>query len=170
MSEDYRRPLGYESYRVYRDSSVWSETSQKFLKPIKASSGYIHVTLTNEYGPKAMSLHSLVATVWLGERPAGMVVNHIDNNRANNKVENLEWVTQSRNVKHAYEIGARVIDERHRQRARELGAKRRKTSTELDREVIEAYSPKRGIKTQLSRNFNISRDIVKRILKENGIE
>ena len=56
-------------------------------------------------------MHSLVATAFLGEAPEGMTsVNHIDKNRGNNRIENLEWSNSQLQAEHAHNIGVEVYD------------------------------------------------------------
>ncbi|MBS4194358.1 HNH endonuclease signature motif containing protein [Lederbergia citri] len=50
--------------------------------------------------------HLLVAEAWIGPIPEGMTVNHKDLNKFNNEVENLEIISKSDNLKHAWENGA----------------------------------------------------------------
>ena len=52
-----------------------------------------------------MSGHKLVTRAFLGECPDGMEVNHIDGDKTNNRLDNLEYVTHSRNMVHAFESG-----------------------------------------------------------------
>jgi hypothetical protein len=62
-------------------------------------------------------VHKLVTETFLGPCPAGLCVNHKDANKLNNHISNLEYATQSRNVRHAMEHGlfnfvsARLTDE-----------------------------------------------------------
>lgn len=53
-------------------------------------------------------IHSLVARAFLGSRPSGKEINHIDGNRLNASATNLEYVTRSKNAKHAFALGLRV--------------------------------------------------------------
>jgi len=59
------------------------------------------------------SVHRLVAKAFLGDPPENSVVNHIDGNKQNNSVANLEYVTQSENVVHAYKLGLCKTGEEH---------------------------------------------------------
>lgn len=47
----------------------------------------------------------LVALTFLGDPPEGYTVNHIDGNRMNNAVENLEWLSRADNIKHGFRTG-----------------------------------------------------------------
>ena len=67
--------------------------------------GYKAVTLTNENGVLAYcAVHRLVAEHFLGDC-TGMQINHIDGNKENNNVTNLEICTMSQNILHAYKNG-----------------------------------------------------------------
>ena len=67
--------------------------------------GYKAVTLTNENGVIAyLAIHRLVAEHFLGDC-TGMQVNHLDGNKQNNVVTNLEICTQSQNILHAFRTG-----------------------------------------------------------------
>lgn len=52
-----------------------------------------------------MSIHRLVAQAFLPNPQNYPIINHINGNKLDNKVENLEWCTQSHNVKESYRIG-----------------------------------------------------------------
>lgn len=51
-----------------------------------------------------VTVHSLVASAFIGPRLDGLEVNHKDGNKLNNNVENLEYVTRSENAKHACKL------------------------------------------------------------------
>lgn len=74
------------------------------IKTYKPQKRYnkIHVVLKGG-GRKTIDLHRLVVETWLGEIPKGMQVNHIDGNRQNNSVRNLEICTPSQNTQHAFD-------------------------------------------------------------------
>jgi hypothetical protein len=76
----------------------------KMLKPTDKR-GYWYVTLYNKSGRKARPIHRLVALSFIRRERDATTVNHLDGNRHNNAVDNLEWTTRSGNVKHAWQTG-----------------------------------------------------------------
>lgn len=102
----------YESlYLVSNKGSVMTLQNSALLKagsllsPAINRQGYRYVILHNNGCSKSRTVHSLVAETFLGTRKEGMQVNHIDGVKTNNNVENLEYVTQSENLKHAFRLG-----------------------------------------------------------------
>ena len=64
--------------------------------------GYVRAKLSLDSGVKRMRIHRLVADAFLSNPENKPAVNHIDGNKKNNKVENLEWCTHSENEHHSY--------------------------------------------------------------------
>ena len=78
----------------------------KILKPGKQKkSGHLTVVLGRKYG--SMPVHTAVALTFLGARPEGMDVCHIDGNPENNCIENLRYDTRTENILDVYRIGGR---------------------------------------------------------------
>lgn len=72
----------------------------------KPSKQYFGVTLTKNKKQKTFTVHRLVALAFIGEKPKGTEINHIDLNKLNNHLTNLEYVTHKRNMRHAVENNA----------------------------------------------------------------
>ena len=70
------------------------------LKQTESRGGYLTVGLSKDARQKIMSVHRLVAFHFHEYRP-GLVVNHIDFDRKNNRADNLEWVTYLQNNRHS---------------------------------------------------------------------
>jgi hypothetical protein len=68
--------------------------------------GYLSVKMNN----KDYKIHSLVAKYFLGDRPKGLCINHIDSNKLNNAVSNLEYVTIRENILHAIKSGTHICN------------------------------------------------------------
>lgn len=76
------------------------------LKPtINKKIGYKTVSLWKNNKGSSKTIHRLVALAYLPNPNNLPEVNHIDGNKLNNHVDNLEWVTRSENMIHAYSIG-----------------------------------------------------------------
>lgn len=67
--------------------------------------GYLSVTLSINKKSKKYYVHRLVAECYLQEWEPSLQVNHIDGNKTNNHVSNLEMCTPKQNINHAYKIG-----------------------------------------------------------------
>lgn len=97
---------GYEGfYQVSDEGQVRRILKDGRTRPVKGKEGskYYSVDLCVHGKSKAYNVHRLVAETFL-PKPEGMTeVNHIDGNKKNNHVENLEWVTQKGNLIHAME-------------------------------------------------------------------
>ncbi len=121
MEEIWKDIQGYEGlYQVSNLGNVkslhfgakanhpkWQNQPQKLLKQRIATSGYLRVELYKPNSRKCFYVHSLVATTFLDRTTEKSEINHIDGNKLNNNVENLEWVTRSENQLHAISLGLR---------------------------------------------------------------
>ena len=75
--------------------------------------GYVKVTLCKNGKNKHWYLHRLVMDNFVGICPSHKEVNHKDCIKSHNHIKNLEYVTKSRNAKHAYENGRKASGEKH---------------------------------------------------------
>lgn len=72
---------------------------------MKHASGYVFVRLSNRDERKTERVHRLVAEAFLPNPDRLPCVNHIDFDKANNDVSNLEWCTQTYNLQHSHKAG-----------------------------------------------------------------
>lgn len=92
---------GFEGlYLVSNCGWVWSMRRGKMLKPKIDRYGYYVVTLFNNGVRKYITVHRLVAQAFVPHPFGKDTVNHIDENKLNNRAENLEWVTVKENDNH----------------------------------------------------------------------
>ena len=104
---------GYEG--LYQVSSVGRIMRDGRTRKLKSDHmGYLVVALCKKGIEKDWKVHRLVALAFLQNPEQKRVVNHIDGDKQNNRVENLEWVTHSENMRHAYTTGLRLVTEKQR--------------------------------------------------------
>lgn len=144
-------------YKISSAGEVYSLYRNRLLKPYRTATGYSLVALTTSNGDrKQYGVHRLVAAAFLkGSRR--LEVNHIDGNKLNNAVENLEWVTHSDNMKHAYQSGLVV----------RRGEKHSNSKlTEQDVFAIrKAYEAARATQTDLAKKFGVDQALISRIVR-----
>lgn len=104
-------------YKIFRNGKVvakpfeYTDTKgrhrifeEKECKPSKTSSGYYEINIGGRTGERWL-LHRLIAAVWIDNPYNFNTVNHIDGDKGNNSVENLEWCDLSDNIKKGFETG-----------------------------------------------------------------
>ena len=99
IKEVWKDCKGYEGlYQVSNQGRVWSIRTQKCLKPRLMENGYLQVWLTAKNGKvKGEKVHRLVAIAFIENPYNKTQVNHKDENKQNNSVDNLEWMTPKEN-------------------------------------------------------------------------
>ena len=98
---------GFNDYSITKDGQVFSHKTNKFKKPFVFPTGYIGITLSKNAVSKNYYLHRIVADNYISNPNNKPQVNHIDGNKANNSISNLEWVTPKENMKHSLDNGLR---------------------------------------------------------------
>lgn len=113
---------GFPNYQVSTFGNVRNKITGKILKTDINTTGYPSVRISNpRHKKKHLNVHHLVAVAFLGE--PSQCVNHIDGDKTNNHVSNLEWCTYAHNNQHAYDMGlkkARGLTSEEAKRIRKL--------------------------------------------------
>ena len=110
---------GYEGlYEVSENGKIYSlgngnSTCPKYsekreLKPRLKNNGYLEIKLFKNGLRKYYSVHRIVALQFINNHSEKKQVNHIDANKKNNNVLNLEWATAKENIKHSFDLGLQV--------------------------------------------------------------
>lgn len=103
----------FDDYLISEEGKVYS-TKEGFLREISLSIdryGYHKCCLYNGK-QHTLRVHRLVAQAFIPNPKNKIVVNHIDSNRLNNNVANLEWVNYTENNRHAVEFGNHNLSRR----------------------------------------------------------
>lgn len=152
-----RSKLMDDKYIVYEDGSIWSVAKDTFLVPQDNGTGYLKVTLRTKERPVNRYVHRLVAEAFIPNPKKYREVNHIDGDKTNNCVENLEWCTSKQNKKHASDVGLMPKGERN-------GA--HKLTEDDVREIRMLYKPKSHDYNTwtLAKMFGVSQTSIRYIL------
>lgn len=113
MKRAWKDIPGYEGlYKISSLGEVFAIKRKKIRKPTINKDGYYRVYLCGNNKKSTLLIHRIVAEAFLDknnykravgekEKPIVLVVNHKDENKLNNNVENLEWCTNAYNVKYS---------------------------------------------------------------------
>lgn len=112
------RPIpGFPRYWVSDDGKVWSaykaERGKGGIKATVLNFGYPVVTLDMGGKHYARRVHALVLLAFVGPRPEGMDIRHLDGDRTNANLSNLRYGTRSENVRDAIKHGTHWTPFRH---------------------------------------------------------
>ena len=91
---------GYEGlYGITSCGKVWSYRNERFLKPIDNGRGYLFVVLFKDGVHKQYYIHRLVAEAYIPNIDNLPQVDHIDNDKNHNYINNLQWLTNRDNCR-----------------------------------------------------------------------
>lgn len=167
MQEIWKDVVGHEGFyqvsNIGRVKSLPRTVNNKFYEGKILSTKnnnakqYEKTSLHNNGKTKYYKVHQLVARAFIPNPENKREVNHIDGNKHNNKVENLEWVTSKENKEHNHTLGLVRIGERHQ-------------NSILNEETVIQIKMmlKDGIsQASIARHFNLKPYMVNNIKREN---
>jgi len=102
----------YPDYLISSDGTIYDFVNKRILNPSRYTTrgNYLYVSLrTLSNKRQIVKIHTLVAEAYLGPKPIGCVVDHIDQNPENNNYKNLRYITNSENQKNNWNHSGRKI-------------------------------------------------------------
>lgn len=104
MTPYKKEPIkGFEEYSIDTDGAIYGKKGNK-LKYSRNHKGYCIINLYSENKRYGFQVHRLVAQQFIENPENKPTVNHIDGNKTNNSVSNLEWCTYSEQMQHSYHV------------------------------------------------------------------
>ncbi len=107
--ETFVKIEGFENYEVSNLGKVRNIKSGIVLKPWVTKDGYLRHCLYKHNKQKKLLLHRIIATAFIDNPEGKPQINHIDENKLNNDLSNLEWCTERENAIHGTRI-KRVVE------------------------------------------------------------
>lgn len=100
------RKIGDTKYSVSNTGLIRNDKTNHFLSLRSYNGGYVRATLSNGGRDKheTVLVHRIVAQAFIPNPKNKYTVNHIDGNKTNNCVENLEWATREENQHHRFYV------------------------------------------------------------------
>lgn len=106
MQEEIWKDIkGYEGYyQISNNGCIKSSKTNKIMSSTKDTKGYYKITLSKNGKCKTLRVHRIIAEAFVDKIEGKDFINHIDGDRGNNLINNLEWVSKSENAIHSYVI------------------------------------------------------------------
>lgn len=162
---------GYEGlYAVTEDGKIWSYAKTKgrhkglFLAQGVTQSGYNNVVLCRNKTRITKTVHRLVAETYICNFENKQTVNHKNGIKTDNRVENLEWATNSEQQIHARENGLNKVSDKQRKSSAELCKKRRVLTIQQANEIRYVHQNKNISVSEISRLYDVNRKVICRIV------
>ncbi len=101
----YKKIPVFTGYEISKEGIIKTIKTGKIKSQYIGSTGYYMVTLAINKKQKPQRVHRLIAQTYIPNPLGDPTINHIDGNKINNDISNLEWCTHLENVRHAFRIG-----------------------------------------------------------------
>lgn len=140
--------------RVRRSGAGINTFVGKVLKPGLDPKGYAKVVLS---GRKIKKVHHLVLEAFVRPRPDGLVCNHKNGVKNDNRLDNLEWVTPSENTQHGFDVLHRISPKGEAHWRVVLNQKKAS-------EIVRLYETGRYSQWKLAGMFEVGRSTIQRVV------
>ena len=165
MRDELWKPvIGYEGIFEVSDKGnlkrLLENGKERILKGYENCNGYRATVLCVNHVPKSKLIHRLVAEAFIPNPDNLPQINHIDGNKKNNSVENLEWCDSKHNINHAWSNGLHRIPNGTNNPRHKL------TEDQINyiRKNCVRYDQNRGT-SALARKFGVSQTTISRIVR-----
>lgn len=105
--EEWRKSKQFPNYEGSSEGRIRNSKTGRILKTQINERGYERLTLRRDKKQYSTSVHQVIANAFYDIDDTGLEVNHIDGNKLNNRIDNLEYCTRSANTLHALKMNLR---------------------------------------------------------------
>lgn len=150
------KQIGF-GYFATEEGQIYSSKKNKYIRQRTSINGYRIVNLSINGKCKTYSVHRLIAQAFIANETNLPVVNHIDGNKQNNNVSNLEWTSMQGNAVHARNMGLISY-------ARGMHTKNGKFTPDTIIEIRNLFN--KGVHSQyeLAKIYDVSRSAIQQIV------
>jgi DNA-binding transcriptional regulator YiaG len=167
-AEEWRPIVGYENlYQVSNLGGVRRFSDWFAMSFHIGNGGYKNISLYKNGGKKRFRVHRVVMASFVGPCPHEMEVNHMDGNKSNNRVENLEYVSGEQNKLHAIRMGLIASGDRNGTRTHPESVIRGEKSGQsklTEDDVLEIRKSFGFSMRCLARKYNVSKSTIEKVL------
>ena len=152
-----------DKYECNEEGVIRNSKTKRHIKQWDSKNGYKCVTLMTSKGKVNKYVHRLVALSFLTSNgESQLTVNHKEGNKKNNRLDNLELVTQSENNKHAYAL--KLKTPMCQKRENNFNSRLKKEDVEY---IKNNYKPRDTVFSgkELAKNFGVSKTTISNIVK-----
>lgn len=143
-------------YSITETGIITNTKTQKEIKTNINDKGYVCFNIYINKRYKHFKVHRLLGLYFIPNPNSYPCLNHIDGNKLNNTLSNLEWCTLSHNTKHAYDKG--------------LIKRKKKFEIEIEKEIVNLYINGILNQCQLAEKYNTSQSLIQKIIKRHSCE
>lgn len=105
--EEWKRLKNFPGYEGSTEGRIRNIRTQHIIKSSRDKKGYSQVSIFNDKKQKTIRVHKLIGEAFLGDSN-GLDIRHRDNNRANNRPDNLYFSTRKETINDAFERGSKI--------------------------------------------------------------
>ena len=172
----------YENYQISNLGNCRKKIKNGYqnLKGSIQNRGYRYIQLNRDGKRLNFLFHHYVAKLFIGERPDGLVIDHIDRNKLNNNVSNLRYITHQVNLRNSDRYVDEIKEEDPKKRAVKLAKRNRAKITEQKKYICDTcpkitplkgiFSSKRDYDEHMKSQRHIRRKKMIELMEENNIE
>lgn len=152
----WKEIINHPNYEINELGQVKNKIKGNLLTPFKTTNGYLRIRISDK---GAYQLHYLIALHFIDNPNNYTEINHINGNKLDNSIENLEWSNRSLNMIHAYNKGLAKNTFKNNKGENHYNSKLKKEDIIKIKEML-----KNNItQVEISRQFNVSKQTISNI-------